>query len=228
MRFGSVNNHHFFITVFFMVNDDRLQLVQYSDPGRRDAQKTIPTGVELSLRDMENLLKDGPVYVDMREADMLPPPLTNSPRQLGCQTAAYVPIIQRGQLRGLVLIGAREGQKFNEEVVGAFASAIRLTVNSLKRGETPTEPINDRRSAEVRAINTLSSNVTNAEDLHSFYTLIHDQVRSVIGDYGFVIAIYDQRTNSIRIPLSLRRWHFLLCRYISPGRRPHLHSDPHT
>ncbi len=200
MRFGSVNNHHFFITIFFMVSDDRLQLVQYSDPSRRNAQKTIPTGVELSLIDMENLLKDGPVYVDMREEAVLPPPLTISPRQLGCQTAAYVPIIQKGQLRGLVLIGAREGQNLNEEVVGAFASTIQLTMNSIKKGETPTEPINDRRSAEVRAINTLSSNTTNAEDLHSFYTLIHDQVRSVIGDPGFVIAIYDQRTNSIRIP----------------------------
>jgi GAF domain-containing protein len=38
------------------------------------------------------------------------------------------------------------------------------------------------------------------EDLRSFYQLIHDQVRSVIGNYGFVIALYDQRTNSINIP----------------------------
>ena len=33
-----------------------------------------------------------------------------------------------------------------------------------------------------------------------FITLIHDQVRSVIGNHGFVIAIYDQKTNSINIP----------------------------
>jgi GAF domain-containing protein len=30
--------------------------------------------------------------------------------------------------------------------------------------------------------------------------LIHDQIRFVIGQFGFVIALYDQRTNSISIP----------------------------
>jgi GAF domain-containing protein len=38
------------------------------------------------------------------------------------------------------------------------------------------------------------------DDLRAFYKLIHDQIRQVIGPYGFVIALYDQRTNSISIP----------------------------
>jgi GAF domain-containing protein len=193
-------NGNFFITAFFIASGSRLQLVQYLDPYRTNAQATIPQSFELSLRDVESYLKDGPVQVDLRVASALPPPLTAYPHQFGCEKAAYVPIFQKGQLRGLVLIGAREGQELNEDVIKAFEQTIHLTTTSLENTAPPTELLHDRSGAEVKALNTLVSSSANVNELRSFYELIHDQVRSVIGSYGFVIAIYDPRTNSINIP----------------------------
>src|SRR5512147_171703 len=109
-----------------MVAGNRLQVVQYSDPQGRDAQPTLPLGIELSLPEIEGFLKAGPLHLDLREAASLPPPLTEYPRQLGCETAAYVPILQEGQLRGLVLIGARHGQELSEHIVNAFARTVRV------------------------------------------------------------------------------------------------------
>jgi GAF domain-containing protein len=195
-------NNQFFITVFFVVSGNRLHLVQSADPQGQQVQTTIPRGIEpsLSLIEIEGFFKDGPVQVNLRDASSLPPPLLAYPRQLGCKTAAYVPILQKGQLRGLVLIGAREGQLLTEDVVNAFARTIRLTINALEVPSSAAETLNERQMAEVKALNTLASNTTNVEDLRTFYKLIHDQVRLVIGQYGFVIALYNQRTNSISIP----------------------------
>src|SRR5690242_932918 len=195
-------NTPFFITAYFIVSGNRLQLVQYSDPQGQQVQTTVPRGIELSLSlsEIESVLNSGPVQMDLRETSALPPPLTTYPRQLGCKTAAYVPIFQKGQLRGLVLIGAREGQQLTEDVVDAFARTIKLTTNALDGPDSTTETLNERQSAEIKALNTLASNTTNVDDLRTFYKLIHDQIRSVIGQYGFVIALYDQRTNSISIP----------------------------
>jgi GAF domain-containing protein len=36
--------------------------------------------------------------------------------------------------------------------------------------------------------------------MRSFFVSIHDQVRAVVGDHGFLIALYDAKTNSIGIP----------------------------
>jgi GAF domain-containing protein len=195
-----LNNTPFFITVHFTVSGNRLQLVQYSDPQGRDQQSTIPRGLELPLREVEDCLSDGPVLLDLHNPTSLPPPLAAYPRQLGCETAAYVPILQEGQLRGLVLIGARAGQNLNEDVITAFAGTIRVTMTAFKSNSSPTEPINQRQALELNAINTLASHAASASDLHSFYAEIHTQIRSVIGDYGFLIALYDQKTNSISIP----------------------------
>ena len=193
-----LNNDPFFITAYFMASGNSMELVQYSDPQRYEA--TIPRGVELSLSDMESFLNDGAVQINLQDASALPPPLAVYTRQLGCEAAAYVPILQKGQLRGFVLIGARAGQEIDEEVVDAFARTIRLTTNAMELLSPATEPLDDRQSLERKALDALASSGADIDDLHSFYTVIHDQVRSVIGNYGFVIALHDPRTNSINIP----------------------------
>lgn len=194
--------NQFFVTAYFIVSGKRLQLLPSAAPLGPDSTTTIPRGIELSLSlpEVETLFQAGPVQVDLRVASSLPPPLTAYPRQLGCNAAAYVPILQKGQLRGLVLIGSREQHELSEEVINAFLRTIWLTANTLDVSVSSTEPLNERRAAESKAINALASNMTNVEDLRAFYTLIHDHIRSVIGNYGFVIALYDQRTNSINIP----------------------------
>jgi GAF domain-containing protein len=193
----------FFVTVFFTAVGNRLQLIQFSDPQSRDTQITIPRGMELARDEMESHLKDGSRIVELQAEKTIPPPLLAYPKQLGCKTAAYVPILQEGQLRGVVLIGAREGQTIDEDVINAFSRTIRLTTNSITPRSSPTEPVNDRRTSEMRALNTLAANATSFSDLQSFYATIHENTRSVIGDYSFVIALYEQKTNSINIPFMI-------------------------
>ena len=200
MNTPSTTGIPFFVTVFFTANGNRLQLTQFSDPQTRDGQTTVPRGVELSLQEMETLLKDGMVRIDLRDSSTIPPPLITYPKQLGCEAAAYVPILQEGQLRGLVLIGARPGQELSEDVVNAFTRTIRLTATSLKAAASGIPAPEDRRAIEARALNILATNAATMQDLKGFYSLIHEQVRTVVGDHGFVIALYNQKTNSISIP----------------------------
>ena len=194
------SNSQFFVTVYFTVVENRLQVMQYSDPQGRGTQRTIPRASELSLPEMEECLRNGPVQVDLRNGSVSPPHLLHLPQQLECETAAYVPILEEGQLRGLVLIGARSGQELTDDVVKAFVRTIRVAAASLGKSTSPTEPINQQGLAEVNALNTLAAGAVNVSDLRSFYSLIHEQVKKVIGEHGFVIALYDPKTNSINIP----------------------------
>lgn len=191
----------FFVTAYFIAEGNRLQLVQFSDPHGRDAQTITPRGIELSLSEMEAYLKSGTVRVDLRDTLSLPPPLVAYTGRLGCVAAAYVPVLQEGQLRGLILIGIRSGQSLDDEVVKSIERTIRLTSNALMLAASPgQDPHSDRRAVESRALNILSSTAATVSDLNSFYKSVHEQIRSVVGEYGFVIALYDQKTNSISIP----------------------------
>lgn len=195
-----MNNNPSFITVYFIISGNQLQVVQYSDLPSRENQLTIPRGVHLPLAEVEEYLKAGPVLLDLLDQPPLPPPLAAFPRELGCETAAYVPILHEGQLRGLVLIAAHSLQDLTEEIVNAFARTVRLTAHALQPNVSNTETLDERRTRELNAINTLAVHAANTSDLGSFYKFIHEQVRAVIGDYGFVIALYERKTNSINIP----------------------------
>jgi len=194
------NSTPFFVTVFFTASGNRLQITQFSDPHGRDAQLTIPRGVELPLDEMEAFLRNGPLLVDLKDDLTIPESLLEVPQQLGCETAAYVPILQEGRLRGLILIGARSDQTIDEDVVDAFRRTIRLTTTSLLQTGSITEPLNERRRAETQALNTLLAAAASVKDMRSFFVSIHDQVRAVVGDFGFLIALHDNKTNSISIP----------------------------
>lgn len=200
MTTNPTNGTPFFVTVFFTAAGNRLQLTQFSDPQSRDSQITIPRGVELSRSEMEGYLIGGPVLLNLQDENTIPPPLLAYPKQLGCETAAYVPILQEGQLRGVVLIGARNGQTITDDVINAFNRTIILTENSIAPTGFESEPISYRRAAETQALNMLAASATSFTDLNTFYTNIHDHVRNVIGDHGFVIALYEHKTNSINIP----------------------------
>src|SRR5436190_9037335 len=166
------NDIPFFVTVFFTASGNRLQITQYSDPQGRDSQITIPRGIELPFDEIEAFLKNGTLMVDFRDDLTIPESLLTYPKQLGCETAAYVPILQDGRLRGLVLIGAREGQILNEDVTNAFARTIRLVTTSLVATKSLTESsvTTDRRSLESKALNNLITGAGSIKDLHSFYT----------------------------------------------------------
>ena len=201
MSSNSPNSSPLFITAYFIAEGNRLRLVQFSDTQGRDAQVINPRGMELSLSEMEAYLKGGVLKVDLRNTSSLPPPLVAYTGRLGCVAAAYVPILQDGQLRGLVLIGTRVGQNLDDDIVDSYVRTIRLTMNALTLAGSSAQPtISDRRFVESRALNVLASNAATVSDLNSFYASLHEQIRSVVGDHGFVIALYDQKTNAISIP----------------------------
>jgi len=190
----------FFVTVFFTASGNRLQLTQFSDPQGRDSQLTIPRGSELPVDEYEVFLKNGSLRVDLTGELTIPEALVEYPKQLGCETAAYIPVLQGERLRGLVLVGARAGQVLDDDVIDAFARTIRLTITSISPHIQLSEPMDDRRALESQALNTLLNGAASIKDLRSFYKLIHEQVRMVIGDFGFLIAMYDAATNSVDVP----------------------------
>jgi len=194
------NKPPFFSTIFFTASGNRLQITQFSDPQGRDSQLTIPRSIELPVDEMEALLRNGSVQVDLRDDLTIPELLLAYPKQLGCETAAYVPILQDGRLRGLVLIAARSGQVLDDNVVEAFTRTIWLASQSIARSGSPSEPLNDRRTLEMRSLNSLLTAAVSIKDLRSFFVAIHDQVRAVIGEHGFLIALYDAKTSSINVP----------------------------
>ncbi len=196
-----VEGNPFFVTAHFLANADRLLLTHFSDPQAREKQATIPRADELLIRDVEPHTRDGVLWVDESGISTLPTSLIMYPRQFDCETAVFIPIRKDNKLLGLVMIAARSGRTIDSELINSYTSLIQLTSGIMAREDPPASvEENARRTKETRALNILASNAATVSDLRAFYSSIHDQFRSVIGEIEFVIALYDEATNSISIP----------------------------
>ncbi len=71
-------------------------------------------------------------------------------------------------------------------------SVVRARLQSLKDVE--------RRLKEQEALAELGRSLAAASDVMTICLQLHEQIRRIIGDYAFLVALYDPQTNSIEIP----------------------------
>lgn len=133
------------------------------------------------------------------------------PQRLGCQTAAYLPIMQDEKLAGLIIIATRERGLITQTSLQPFSALIELVTTALEK-VTAIE-ITQQSLQELEIINEFNTRIGNETDLNKLYSLIHEEVQSIIGDVDFFIALYDSASAHIEIP------------YLYEGQKP-LKVDP--
>jgi len=57
-----------------------------------------------------------------------------------------------------------------------------------------------KRLSEMEALSIINQATVAIQDLSSLYPVLHEQVRQILGDYPFIVALYDEVSNTIDIP----------------------------
>ncbi len=140
-------------------------------------------------------------------------------QKLGWQSVAYLPIEIAGELAGLIVLGAREEGRFNEVSTQPYTGLVELTSIALEKVNV-REAI-QKRLAELQTLSSVSQIIASETELANLYGLIHSQIRNIMGDIGFQIALYNEQTRSIEIPYAYER-----NEVVNPA--PHLLGDDPT
>lgn len=153
--------------------------------------------LEPDLGEIETFLSGSPVIIEAKSTNM-PAALTRFPREMGYQSLAYIPILRHEDLAGLIVIGGRQ-QVLTSAVIQPYANMTNLISATLEKIEETELQI--KQLSEREALASLSQTISVATtDLGTFFTALHKQVREIIGDFAFIIALYDKTTESINIP----------------------------
>ncbi len=194
--------------VVLSVNGNRLEVAGLTDANKPEILRirTAVNELENNWENVEKLLSSGPVIAEavavssigQRAAFVLPGPLTQYPRQLGYQSAAFLPVLSGNKLVGLITIGS---PKFTLTSVMVqpytnIAGLIGTTLDKIVEAEEK-----DRQLSEQKALVYINQAVTESStDLDKFFSELHTQIRQNIGDFSFSVALYDETTESISIP----------------------------
>lgn len=159
--------------------------------------RTAVRMLQQRLDELKRALILGPVVAET-ESPTLPLPLSQFARQLGYQAIAFLPILSAEKLVGVVTLGAK-ARTLNTAAIQPYANLADLAGIALDRiAESTTK---DRQLAERQALTSI--NLTSAEssaDFGAFFSQLHAEIQRNIGDYAFLVALYDKTTRAITIP----------------------------
>lgn len=120
------------------------------------------------------------------------------PQRLNCFAAAYLPILQEGRMAALLMIATRERDAISQAALQPYASLVELITTALDKVIALEDT--HARLNELQVLNDFSQAVAAESKTEALYPLIHNQLRKLLGEVHFYIALYDSQTDHIFIP----------------------------
>lgn len=185
--------------IVLSVRAGRLEVAALTDADEEETLLTALPNMDRNLGEVEKFLSGSPIIVDTTSTNV-PTALTRFIRQMNYQSAAFLPTLREGKIAGLIIIGGRK-QILTSAIIQPYASMADLIGTTLDKIEETEQKMEQLKEREALA--SISQAIsTSSTDLNIFFTRLHNEVKQIIGDYAFVVALYDKTTESIRIPYS--------------------------
>jgi len=169
----------------------------FSEATLQSAAHNLQTGQDAETT-IHHLITSGPIITGMQTARKLGV-LTHFTQELGCQTAAFLPVKCNERVTAIVMLGSIH-QALTTTSIQPYAQMTDLLSATLEKIASAKQT--EQRLTEMGALAALSQIVSASSNLESFYSALHEQVKILIGNYSFIVALYDARTDTVSIPFS--------------------------
>jgi GAF domain-containing protein len=143
---------------------------------------------------LRNHLLHEPLSVSSN-GDKTPKALQTVMKTLGLTGAVLLPIQKRGALAALIMVGTDQHE--NPFLHPYFHLAEIMSV-ALERADAKEQARKHLHEVEVFA--SLNELTSSTDDLQSFFQALMEKIRQIIGDYNLIVALYDEKSNSISVP----------------------------
>lgn len=126
------------------------------------------------------------------------PELLDPPKMLNAHEAAFLPLYVEENLKGIIILASRETGTLNMQSLQPFIAFTNLVNSSIQKIELLRHA--NKTLDNLKILTEFSNTIINEPEPQKLYSLIHDQVKSILGEVDFYVALYDSQTNHIEIP----------------------------
>ena len=185
-----------YASAMLLVRNFKLEAVAVNKLEDEQTSQKALGNLGLSLNDVQKYLSGNPVILEENGIPW-PVPLRQFKNEFKYQSVALLPIKQSNQLTGLIILGGQK-ETLTSAIVQPYIVMAELISATLEK--IADMKLRQERLREFESITSISQVVSKTSNLNSFYTDLHTQVRNIIGDYPFVVALYQKETASIVVP----------------------------
>ncbi|MFN8382232.1 MAG: GAF domain-containing protein [Anaerolineales bacterium] len=186
-------------TVLLRVERNQLHLISSSDSTRNlKSIDDIPASLEADYVEINSYLSRGTVITISTEASS-PKAFRDLIKKLDLISAAFVPVKKQNELIAVIMIGSRN-RIFTNAAIQLYSNLADLTSITLEKADAVQQT--ERHLREVESLASINEIISSASDLPSFFRALLVKIQQIIGDYNMIVALYDERSNTISVPFS--------------------------
>lgn len=187
-----------FPTVTFLVESEGLTPLAVSNLGNNLMQSNLPEQISVKSDQLEKeLTGDGKILSVSKDMTIVPG-LTELASQLEFENVALLKVSDKTGIHGLVMVGGYKEQVLTENSLKPYLEIIQLARTIFEQAKTIQQFENN--SIGIETITDISQVIATSGNLTSAFGVLHERAKRSIGDYSFTVALYDENTQSIRIP----------------------------
>ena len=187
-----------FITTIFVSKGKGIGILSASDPDYEVSRFNLEEFIDVPLEQIAETIEAEGMLIELDKNTPFPKAFIDIPRKTGAQTISILSIKQGDTTKAIVVIGARNKDHLTQTAVNPYINLIEIV--SITLDKIQAAEATERRLAEMEAISITNQATAATQNLNALYPVLHEQVRQVLGDYPFAVALYDEDKNSIDIP----------------------------
>lgn len=182
----------------FKVGQDMLHTHSFADATRKTAEIELPRDIKINSFELTDYLVRGIAAANLMDSST-PKALRELIHNLDLLGAVFIPVRKRNVLTSVLMIGSRQ-QILSNASIQPYINLADLMSIALERTDAVKET--ERHLQEVEALVSVNELISSASDIQIFFHDLLAKIKQIIGDYNLIVALYDEKTNSISIPFS--------------------------
>ncbi len=193
---GQILNEAPYPILLFQMDNKKLTVCSSSESAA--SKETQPVISEVNVKEIEEYLSNGEVFAASNIEEM-PASFKEIMQNLGFDSAAYLPIKKNEELAAIIMVGGRE-QHLSSVTTQPYIHLADLMSITMEKAEVIQQTKKHLRDAEALA--SISEAVSVSTDQQAFFTALNDKIQKIIGKYSLIVALYDEKTDTISIPFN--------------------------
>lgn len=185
--------------VLFQHKGNQLETIMSADSAKGVSPiAEFPRTVAVNGEEVSNYLLQGPVITSL-STNNTPQALLEVMQKLGLESAAFLPIRKRDLLAAIIMLGAQK-RVLSSASIQPYTNFTDLVSISLEKADAIQQT--EKHLREVESLATINELIASASDVQSFYKSLLEKIHQIIGKYNMMVALYDEKNNTISIPFN--------------------------
>ncbi|HEY5118699.1 MAG TPA: GAF domain-containing protein, partial [Anaerolineales bacterium] len=189
-----------YIVTILQSGTSTLPIAGFYDPVNPQAEQAPVAEINETPDTLSHLIPSTAPVVAKLEGGLvrLPSGIRQYLETVGGKVVAFLPLRQGDRMLGALMLASRDENAITPNNIRPLTPIAESIISALERLEllhTTTDRLN-----ELATLNRISQSISQALDIQGLFEIVHEQIRSAMGDLDVIISFYEPSRDLLTFP----------------------------